>query len=163
LMRQEEIEKLAETINQWHSATGLTLGLAEYLYNAGYVQLVPDAERTEMAVKDILLKYSGTGSHGTCLWYPEWDNVIKEISSILHLTQPTLPEITDIGGRDIPKIVKDLEAAKLSSLFSYRQAYLVGANAMRDLCIETLQKQTLAMMRNPEKAKARDILRMSRR
>jgi len=91
------------------------------------------------------------------------ENIIKSLAELIIDVQPTLPEITDIGGRDIPKIVKDLEAAKLSSLFSYRQAYLVGANAMRDLCIETLQKQTLAMMRNPEKAKARDILRMSRR
>jgi len=133
-MRQEAIEKLVENIIK---------SLAELIIDVG--SPVPDAEwRTAV----------------------EWafqEAKVKAADSILALTQPTLPEITDIGGRDIPKIVKDLEAAKLSSLFSYRQAYLVGANAMRDLCIETLQKQTLAMMRNPEKAKARDILRMSRK
>ena len=33
-------------------------------------------------VKDVLLKYSGTGSHGTCLWYPEWDKVVSEIDAL---------------------------------------------------------------------------------
>ena len=36
---------------------------------------------------------------------------------------------TDINGRDTAKAVKDLEAAKLPALFSYRQAYFVGTEA----------------------------------
>ena len=37
--------------------------------------------------------------------------------------------LTDTNGRDTAKAVKDLEAAKLPALFSYRQAYFVGAKA----------------------------------
>ena len=45
--------------------------------------------------------------------------------------QPTSEELllSDVNGKDIPQITHDLEEAHLSSLFSYRQAYCVGAKA----------------------------------
>ena len=44
--------------------------------------------------------------------------------------------LNDGNGKDTDKAITDLEEYKLQTLFSYRQAYFVGAKAQRQLCIE---------------------------
>lgn len=43
------------------------------------------------------------------------------------------PLLTDVGSKDTQRAMKDLEAHNLSTLFSYRQAYFLGAKAQHDI------------------------------
>ncbi len=40
-----------------------------------------------------------------------------------------LVPLTEINGKDVPKAVADLKSANMPTLFSYRHAYFIGANA----------------------------------
>jgi len=65
------------------------------------------------------------------IWLMKGKDLTKEADQILAMQREEIEKglLTDINGKDTEKAETDLKRHNLSSLFSYRQAYFVGAKA----------------------------------
>lgn len=96
------------------------------------------AEATKHKLDRPELRYKANDLLVNCSTHFENDQLeaaLDVFDQLLPLTE--LPEkppvLSDVGGKDTQRAVDDLKKHKLPSLFSYRQAYFVGAQAMWDI------------------------------